>query len=159
MAPSFNKPEFSLKNEKSLCPASYWAEISFLCNKDSLSCYPSHKVGLTFKPVFQSLMPSCHLTPTLTFRSALLPHNCVVELHSNLPEIYLWAVHAVSVWAWMFGFNFILCIYIQVNHVKPELSGVFLRVQEGRTRVVKANLSCHQLLNGERSLSYVMVYM
>lgn len=59
----------------------------------------------------------------------------------------------------MFGFNFILCIYIQVNHVKPELSGVFLRVQEGRTRVVRANLSCHQLLNGERSLSYVMVYM
>lgn len=56
-------------------------------------------------------------------------------------------VHTVSEGACMFGFQLILCIYVQVNHVEPVLSGVFVSVPKGGAGAVKANLSCHQLLN------------
>lgn len=46
----------------------------------------------------------------------------------------------------MFGFELISCIHM---HVEPELSGVFVSVRKEGTRVVKAKLSCHQLLNGK----------
>lgn len=49
----------------------------------------------------------------------------------------------------MFGLDFILCIYIQVNNVEPGLSGVFVKVQEGGTGVVKGHFSWQWLLNGK----------
>lgn len=51
----------------------------------------------------------------------------------------------------MFEFELILCIYIQVNHVEPEPSGVLVSVQggEGWAGLVQGNHSCHQLLNGK----------
>lgn len=42
-----------------------------------------------------------------------------------------------------------MCIQIQVNHVEPELRGVFVSVWEGQAGVVKGNLSCQQSLNGK----------
>lgn len=36
----------------------------------------------------------------------------------------------------MFGFELILCIYVGVNHVEPEPSGLFVSVREGGTGVV-----------------------
>ena len=39
----------------------------------------------------------------------------------------------------MFGLEPVPCIYIRVNHVEPEPSGVFVSVREGGTGVGERN--------------------
>lgn len=45
------------------------------------------------------------------------------------------------------GFDFIWCIYMQVNHVEPGLGRVFVRMWVSGSGVLKGNLSCQRLLN------------
>lgn len=66
---------------------------------------------------------------------------------SHLKYICACSVQTVSIWAGVFGFEPIPCIYFRVNHVEPEPSGVFVSVREGGTGVVKRNRSCHRALN------------
>lgn len=47
------------------------------------------------------------------------------------------------------GFDFIWCIYMQVNHVEPGLGRVFVRMRVSGSGVLKGNLSCQRLLNGK----------
>lgn len=48
----------------------------------------------------------------------------------------------------MFELELTLCIYIEVNHVVPELSGALVSVREGQDWT-RGDHSCHQLLNGK----------